>query len=149
MVVVVVVVWLWCGCGAATNGIGAAVMRRFLTFIARHPVLRDDEIVVYFLSSDEGGDFKDKLKGKFKGIVDEFRTNPVRWSAWSPVGKAYGWPANAPSRGCKPVCADTPSRGAHIIGPVPVLRSPRSARPSSRRRMAHSWLTSSRPSTRW
>ncbi|KAK2150840.1 hypothetical protein LSH36_386g02005, partial [Paralvinella palmiformis] len=46
-------------------------LRRFLTLIARHPVISDDAIVKYFLTF-KGTDMQHKMKEHFRGTPDEF-----------------------------------------------------------------------------
>ncbi|XP_047143517.1 sorting nexin-8 isoform X1 [Hydra vulgaris] len=51
-------------------------LKRFLTIIMKHPAMREDNIISYFLSYT-GSDVGSKLKEQFKGVPDEFITNPL------------------------------------------------------------------------
>lgn len=52
-----------------------SALARFLNIISRHPVLRRDPIVLFFLTI-EVHDFHIHMKDKFKNLLDEFVTNP-------------------------------------------------------------------------
>ncbi|XP_028406574.1 sorting nexin-8-like [Dendronephthya gigantea] len=51
-------------------------LKRFLNIVARHPVLNEDKMVVWFLTT-KGSDIGVKLKDQFKQIPDEFMINPT------------------------------------------------------------------------
>jgi len=153
-------------------------MRRYLTFISRHPVLREDEGVQYFLSADDGGDFKDNCKARFKHVVEEFKTNPVRgvadgricavlvvqfavnpflcfYNICSPLTVPF-----AATSFRRPLLSPSPATFLNMRNPrrhptqrgsqrMPVRhRLSLSARHSCRRRMAPSWPTSRAPLSR-
>lgn len=51
-------------------------MRRWLTLVARHPVLSEDPILIYFLTNT-GTDLQYKIKSVFRRIPDEFTTSDL------------------------------------------------------------------------
>ncbi|EGD81412.1 hypothetical protein PTSG_02134 [Salpingoeca rosetta] len=51
-------------------------LERYLTFVCRHPVMRDDEALDVFFTY-EGGDLQSRLKDMGKVAKDEFQTNPL------------------------------------------------------------------------
>lgn len=51
-------------------------LKRFLVLVLRHPAMSDDPIVTYFLTF-KGSDAGSKLKEQYKGVPDEFLTNPM------------------------------------------------------------------------
>ncbi|RZF34611.1 hypothetical protein LSTR_LSTR008636 [Laodelphax striatellus] len=55
-------------------------LRRWLTLIARHPVLSDDPILLYFLTQ-QGPDIQYKIREVFRRIPDEFTTSDLAASA--------------------------------------------------------------------
>eukprot|EP00043_Microstomoeca_roanoka_P030320 m.25860 g.25860 ORF g.25860 m.25860 type:complete len:539 (-) comp9936_c1_seq1:263-1879(-) len=57
-------------------------LERYLTFVGRHPVLREDESVKIFFTY-EGSDIQTRLKDLAKTARDEFYTNPMAADAGS------------------------------------------------------------------
>ncbi|XP_068674297.1 sorting nexin-8-like [Montipora foliosa] len=51
-------------------------LKRFLTLVARHPVLCEDKIVNFFLTV-KGSDIGQKMKDQFKSMPDEFMSSPL------------------------------------------------------------------------
>ncbi|XP_032226562.2 sorting nexin-8 [Nematostella vectensis] len=51
-------------------------LKRFLTLVARHPILCNDKIVVLFFTI-KGSDIGQKMKDQFKMYPDEFATSPL------------------------------------------------------------------------
>ncbi|KXJ27091.1 Sorting nexin-8 [Exaiptasia diaphana] len=51
-------------------------LKRFLTLVARHPVLCEDKIVIFFFTI-KGSDIGQKMKDQFKSYPDEFVTSPL------------------------------------------------------------------------
>ncbi|XP_031567509.1 sorting nexin-8-like [Actinia tenebrosa] len=51
-------------------------LKRFLNVVARHPVLSNDRIVIFFFTI-KGSDIGQKMKDQFKSFPDEFVTSPL------------------------------------------------------------------------
>ena len=50
-------------------------LKRFLTLVARHPVLSQDEAVKFFLTAG-GNDVATRIKDKFKNVSEEYTVHP-------------------------------------------------------------------------
>ena len=63
---------------------------RYINYVARHPVMCEDELFNFFFS-DQGSDFQKKLKERFKGSIEaEFYTSPINRSCARFVPDSYG-----------------------------------------------------------
>ncbi|XP_054712523.1 sorting nexin-8-like [Uloborus diversus] len=51
-------------------------LKRFLTLLARHPVISEDKILHFFLTFS-GTDVQHKMRDHFRGVLDEFNSNEL------------------------------------------------------------------------